>query len=346
MRRILFLLNLCLLVACGTDKKSSANNIVDWKLDTLICDDPINSTLESKLLQSTVAFKGDTIIINNASKAQFVREKKATNDFFKDSEIIKEFYISIFQNRGIDISDSVSYIRLVNYDYNSKEFSFDSYSLWQTLICTDEYLCLPYKKFNAIFFKNPQFDGKEKTGVNNQNISAKNSDITAELNTPSEHYINLPFDFYQFQLSKNQDDTGKVDERVNKTFYDTYFDEKPILAKLYSKHWNEKPYRYWPFQIKGHDFNLLLIYYGTEETQDAVRYKLATLKNDGFIDGINCFSMTAEEDENWSVHSFTVSEDLTITMYDNTLGENSSILSQRITAKYTINKAGKFIKLE
>ncbi len=50
-----------------------------------------------------------------------------------------------------------SHIRFVDYfdsDYETDDkFSFDSYSLWQTLIVSDDFLCLTYDKFNILLYQ-------------------------------------------------------------------------------------------------------------------------------------------------------------------------------------------------
>ena len=154
---------LLILVSCGNQtKRVTPDYVTEWNLVQLYEDDPLGDSLRNVLLNTTVQFSHDTIAItvnNREYRAKFVREKDKTENFFGTwIHPLGSDYINLLKQYGYDISDSVSYIRFVDYfdsDYETDDkFSFDSYSLWQTLIVTDDFLCLPYDKSNVLLYQN------------------------------------------------------------------------------------------------------------------------------------------------------------------------------------------------
>lgn len=154
---------LFMLFSCDAQtKRVIPDYVTEWDLMRLheYQYDPPSDSLRNVLLNTTVQFSHDTIIITvkHRYRARFVYEKDETEHYFgTDRYHIGEDHINLLKQYGYDISDSVSYIRFVDYfdsDYETDDkFSFDSYSLWQTLIVSDVFLCLTYDKFNILLYQ-------------------------------------------------------------------------------------------------------------------------------------------------------------------------------------------------
>lgn len=154
---------LFMLFSCDAQtKRVTPDYVTEWDLVRLheYQYDLPNDSLRNVLLNTIVQFSHDTIIITvkHRYRARFVYEKDETEHYFgTDRYYIGEDHINLLKQYGCDISDSVSYIRFVDYfdsDYETDDkFSFDSYSLWQTLIVADDFLCLTYDKFNILLYQ-------------------------------------------------------------------------------------------------------------------------------------------------------------------------------------------------
>ncbi|MCC8172812.1 MAG: hypothetical protein LIP00_13780 [Parabacteroides sp.] len=159
----------------------------------------------------------------------------------------------------------------------------------------------------------------------------------------AESGINLlPFDYCEYQLWRDKYHTEKSAEerkypyeheiKKNDSLYacfgkDGYY--MPITDKtdytLYLVRLIDNAYRASPVSFGGD-------YYGV--------YLVSANRNDSPIDCIDC--LTKWNMKGWKKHSFTISADSEVTLYENEL-KGDDIVSRRPIAKYKINDEGKFI---
>lgn len=155
--------------------------------------------------------------------------------------------------------------------------------------------------------------------------------------------LKLPFDFHDYQIWQDKYDMGEIDERL---YSPAYFEDSPLLTKCYFKKWNSGdtiPCLYYDFVIGSMNiFTLQCIGCRTKNTESSF-YQIATKNSNGYIDGIICFKYV--EGHDWNEQSYTISKDLEIVLYHNKLNDDGSIAEQDVTAKYKINKEGKFIRV-
>lgn len=146
-----------MLLSCSFACKHSNEN--QWKLaqigfpygeNTLNDNDKI---ILSELKQMTLTINDDYLYINDKYKTKIVKKTSSTNNYFGDSETLKSYFIREFDNKKVNITDSISYWELEG-ESSYPDFSFENYSLWGTIIGNEDYICLVYNQVFVLWFKN------------------------------------------------------------------------------------------------------------------------------------------------------------------------------------------------
>lgn len=131
-------------------------SVTVWQLDSLYLipqGEPISNSMREKLLNTTVWLTDSIVIVNGKYMSHFTRQSKKGTHYYWGDKGLSNFYIDQFGKRGVDITDRLSYLELEQPPIYA-DFSFREYSdVGNNIICSDEYLCLPYKKDAVLWYK-------------------------------------------------------------------------------------------------------------------------------------------------------------------------------------------------
>jgi hypothetical protein len=106
----------------------------------------IEKFFQEGLQQTVIDVRGDTLVINGKYKSKFTIKKEGTYDYFGNMRMSSTQFIEDFKRKGIDISDSISYLKLSYGVVNGHECAFfDTFELVGSVIYVDNYICLPFR---------------------------------------------------------------------------------------------------------------------------------------------------------------------------------------------------------
>lgn len=105
-------------------------------------------SLKIELLNLTVSFCGDTIIVNGDQKALFSRRTVSTKNIFRQATGYQAEIFKYFGKRAINVSDSIDYFTILDYFDNWQRFVFTS----PCIIYERPYLIVPFHGIYMVSF--------------------------------------------------------------------------------------------------------------------------------------------------------------------------------------------------